>query len=433
MWMIVFLILPFLGVAYCAWHVWMLLPLARLWRLLIVGLGIGSFLLMFLNFSRAIDRMPMPIARLCYDIGNSSLFVMLYLTMLFLLLDMGRLVHVVPRHWLHQNVYSSVVIAGGLFMVFLLGNIHYNNKVRKTIRLTTTKPLFRPAPAASSATVPGASASGPASAADVGAGPVPARPLRIVMMSDLHLGYHNPRRELARWVDMVNAERPDVVLIAGDIIDMSIRPLIEEDMAAELRRIGAPVYACLGNHEYYSGEPLAQQFYRDAGIHLLRDTFAIISSSHPAVPPPLPSPSPGSQSAVLPPTHPAGLLIIGRDDRTNRHRKTLERIMTEAKETVPGEYYTILLDHQPYDLEQAEKASVDFQLSGHTHRGQVWPISRITDRLYECSWGEWQRGATRYYISSGIGIWGGKFRIGTQSEYVVAELEEETFQLPKTK
>jgi predicted MPP superfamily phosphohydrolase len=84
--------------------------------------------------------------------------------------------------------------------------------------------------------------------------------------------------------------------------------------------------------------------------------------------------------------------------------------------------FTILLDHQPYNLDRAEAADIDFQLSGHTHRGQVWPISWITDHIYECSWGNHQRGNTRYYVSSGIGIWGGKFRIGTQSEYVVANI-----------
>jgi hypothetical protein len=82
--------------------------------------------------------------------------------------------------------------------------------------------------------------------------------------------------------------------------------------------------------------------------------------------------------------------------------------------------FSILLDHQPYNLDRAEQAGADFQLSGHTHRGQVWPISWITDHVYECSWGSYQRGNTRYYVSSGIGLWGGKFRIGTQSEYVVA-------------
>lgn len=360
MWMILFLVLPLLGVAYCGWHVWTLVPLPRLWRSLLVLTGVGAFLLMFLNFARIIDRMPLGLARACYDVGNSSLFIMLYLVIIFLVLDLGRLMRLVPREWLHQNFYTTVAILVGMFVLFLFANVNYRHKVREELRLTTAKQL--------------------------------SRPLRLVMLSDLHLGYHNPRRELARWVDMINAEKPDVVLIAGDIIDMSIRPLVEERMADELRRLQAPVYACLGNHEYYSGEPLAQQFYRDAGIHLLRDSCALVGD----------------------------LLIIGRDDRTNPHRKSLDELCLTP--FAGQEHFTILLDHQPYHLEEAEQAGIDFQLSGHTHRGQLWPISWITDRLYECSFGPWQRGATRYYVSSGIGIWGGKFRIGTQSEYVVAHI-----------
>lgn len=362
MWMILFLMLPFLGLAYVGWHVWTLVPLSRFFRVGLVGVGVLSFLLTFLNFGRVIDHLPLPLARLSYDVGNSSIFVLLYLVILFLVLDLGRLLHVVPGAWLRQNQYVTIAIAVGMFLVFLAGNIHYNNKVRVELQLASGKPL--------------------------------ARPLRLVMASDLHLGYHNPRHELARWVDIINSEQPDVILIAGDIIDMSMRPLVEERMAEEFRRLKAPVYACLGNHEYYTGEPLAQQFYREAGIHLLRDSCTVT---------------------------PEGLLIVGRDDRSNPHRQALRKLLKDSGHDAAA-HYVIVLDHQPYRLEQAEQAGVDFQLSGHTHRGQVWPISWITDRVYECSFGPWQRGQTRYYVSSGLGIWGGKFRIGTQSEYVVATL-----------
>lgn len=77
----------------------------------------------------------------------------------------------------------------------------------------------------------------------------------------------------------------------------------------------------------------------------------------------------------------------------------------------------------PYHLEEAEQNGIDFQFSGHTHHGQVWPVSWITDALYEKAYGSLQKGNTQYYISSGLGIWGGKFRIGTQSEYVVLTIE----------
>ncbi len=82
-------------------------------------------------------------------------------------------------------------------------------------------------------------------------------------------------------------------------------------------------------------------------------------------------------------------------------------------------HYTILLDHQPYHLEEAEQNGIDLQLSGHTHRGQIWPLSLVVKAMYECAYGQWKRGKTDYYVSSGMGIWGGKFRIGTESEYAV--------------
>ena len=365
MWMLLFLLLPLAGIVYAGWHVWALLPLSRLWRWAIIVLLAACFALLFLNFSGQLDRMPLPLARVCYVVGTSSIFVLLYLVMTFLVLDLGRLVGLVPRAWLHANWVTAAVVGLFIVAIFVYGSLNYNNKVRVPLIVTTQKPL--------------------------------PRDYRIVMMSDLHLGYHNTRSDLARWVDLVNSEHPDLILIAGDIIDISVRPLIEEDMAAELRRLQAPVYACLGNHEYYSGEPRAEQFYRDARINLLIDSAAVVDST---------------------------LVIIGRDDRTNRRRKPLSQL-TENLNPQSSDLkssYTIVLDHQPYNLERTEACGIDFQLSGHTHRGQVWPISWITDALYDCSWGSHRRGTTQYYVSSGIGIWGGKFRIGTQSEYVVATL-----------
>jgi len=372
-WMFIFMVLPFLAMAYVGWHVWCLLPLAWGWRLAVVAVMVLTFLLLFAGIRRSTDAMPMPLATTVYEVGTSSLIILLYLFMLFILLDLGRLVHLLSRTLLYNNWWTTGAIT--LFMVglFVYANLHYQHKYREELTIETDK-------------------------VD--------RPLRIVLMSDLHLGYHNQRDELHRWVDIVNSERPDLVLIAGDIIDGSMRPLKEQRMHEEFHRLQAPVYACLGNHEYYSGEPDAQRFYRDAGIHLLRDSIATVGS----------------------------LTVIGRDDRTNQHRKSLGKIMAQARIVTPADTaqagtpaapansFTILLDHQPYHLEQAERHHIDFQFSGHTHHGQVWPVSWVTETIYECAFGSHQRGTTRYYVSSGIGIWGGKFRIGTRSEYVVLNL-----------
>jgi hypothetical protein len=365
MWMVIFMILPLLGISYIAWHVWCLLPCAWWWKLIAVILLVGSFLTMTFGMRGLYDRASLPVGTALYEIGTSSVFVMMYLVILFLILDLGRLVHLIPRTLLYNNWWTILGITIVMVGIFVYGNLHYQHKYREELTLTTDKHLERP--------------------------------MKLVMVSDLHIGYHNPRKELSRWVDMINAEKPDLVLIAGDIIDMSMRPLKEERMAEEFRRLTAPVYACLGNHEYYSGEPDAQQFYRDAGIHLLRDSATVVGD----------------------------LCIIGRDDRANMHRKSLGAIMKSIDGQSVNGKYLILLDHQPYHLGQAERHHIDFQFSGHTHHGQVWPISWITESIYECAFGSHQRGNTRYYISSGLGIWGGKFRIGTRSEYVVAEVISE--------
>ena len=358
MWFILILLIPIMGIAYVGWHWWAPLPLNNVWKSVLIALGVACILLLFVDLSGALEALPLPLSRVLYKIGTSSLIVLLYMAIAFMVLDVGRMVRLVPRSWLYDNGVTAVALTGFLLTVFLCGHIHYRQKVRVAMDVETEKPL--------------------------------AKDLTIVMASDLHLGYHNTRRDLARWVDLMNAEQPDVVLIAGDIIDISVQPLLEEDMAAEFRRLQAPVYACMGNHEFYSGEPRALRFYRDAGIHLLRDSCETIGD----------------------------LCIIGRNDRTNPHRMALRKLMQGADST----RFTILLDHQPYHLEQAEQAGIDFQLSGHTHEGQVWPISWITHALYECACGSHQRGRTHYYVSSGIGIWGGRFRIGTQSEYVVMRL-----------
>lgn len=365
MWFFIFLILPLAGVGYALWHVYTLLSMMPWLRGVVIGLCIALTGLMAVTFSGQLDRLPMPVARVTYQVSNSFLFVLLYVVMAFLVLDVGRLVGLVPRNWLYANGYTAIGLTAVLTAVFVYGNIQYNNKVRAYITITTAKHLERP--------------------------------LRIVMLSDLHLGYHNGRHKLARWIDLINAERPDLVLIGGDIIDISVRPLIYEGMAQEFHRLQAPVYACLGNHEYYSGDSRAQQFYHDAGITLLRDSVAQV----------------------------IGLRIVGRDDRSNPHRRALRPLLRDSTDANRPSPYTILLDHQPYHLEQAQRAGVDFQFSGHTHYGQVWPVSWITRLLYEDAFGPWQRGQTRYYVSSGMGIWGAKFRIGTRSEYVVADLKHE--------
>ena len=347
------------GHGYVYWHVWQILPCGNGVKWVVLVLMTLAFACLFICNSPLQSKFPLKIAQAVYNIGCSWIFILLYLFMTFLLLDLGRLLHVTPKWFLHNSIVGTESIVILLVIVFTYGYCHYIDKYRETITLDSKGKLKKE--------------------------------MTVVMVSDLHIGYHNPRKELALWVDMLNAEHADLILVAGDIIDGSIRPVDEEHMEEEFRRLNAPVVACYGNHDYLTGIERSREFFKKAGIQLVQDSNVTIGD----------------------------LCVIGRDDRTNRHRKSVKELTKAADMSK----YTILLDHQPYHLEQAEQSGIDFQFSGHTHEGQVWPISLITHATYECDFGPWQRGDTQYYISSGLGIWGGKFRIGTRSEYVVATIK----------
>ena len=338
---------------YVSWHVWRVLPFSVAVKVVVMVLMLLALCCMVMQFMS--DSVPLGMATAMYEIGNSWLIIMFYRLMAFLVLDIGRLVHLVPAAWLKDNAITSLALASVMLVTFIGGNIHYHNKQRQEINLTTEKPLERP--------------------------------LKIVMVSDLHAGFHNRRDEVARWVNMINAEKADLILIAGDLIDGNVRPLKAQGTADELSRLNAPTFACLGNHEYITGLDKALDLLNSTGINILRDERVSVN----------------------------GVTIVGRDDRSNRDRKSVEQLLEGATRSD----YIILLDHQPYHLEESEQNGVDLQLSGHTHRGQVWPLNWVTKKIYECDYGQYRRGKTDYYVSSGLGIWGGKFRIGTDSEYAV--------------
>ena len=340
--------------AYVGWHLWRVAPGG--WKWAVLGVYVVWMASFFVGFA-VTERVPVRVASVLYEVGNTWPIAFLYLLLLFVLADIASVCHLLPKIYLKDSVAGLLSAVGIVTVVLVLGGIHYHHKYREEMTLVTDKAVVD----------------------DV----------TIVMASDLHLGYHNRKSELARWVDLVNAESPDLVLLCGDIIDLSLRPVVEGGYSEELRRIAAPVCAVLGNHEYFGDVAKAERFFADAGIELLKDSVAKFG----------------------------GVDVIGRNDRMCKSRRPL----TELASGLEG--FTILLDHQPYHLEEAEESGIDFQFSGHTHRGQVWPLSWVTDAMYEKSWGPHQRGNTRYYISSGLGIWGPKIRVGTRSEYLVLHVK----------
>ena len=223
--------------------------------------------------------------------------------------------------------------------------------------------------------------------------------LKVVMFSDLHLGSMIGKKYAAKVVEKVNARKPDIILIPGDIIDEDIEPVLKDGICEELQKLSSKygVYAVTGNHEYIGDAEKAVEYLTKNNIRMLRDTAVFIDSS---------------------------FYLVGREDRsmsgfTGRTRLPLPEIMKEIDKSYP----IILMDHQPFNLEKAETAGADLQLSGHTHHGQMFPLNYITEKVYELSWGYKKKGNTHYYVSCGVGGWGPPVRIGSRPEIVTINIK----------
>ncbi|MBI3578844.1 MAG: metallophosphoesterase, partial [Ignavibacteriales bacterium] len=202
------------------------------------------------------------------------------------------------------------------------------------------------------------------------------------------------KARLEHIVEKINALNPDLVLLPGDVVDEDLGPVIKQNLGETLRKIRSKfgVISITGNHEYIGGVEEAYQYLIAHDIMVLRDSVIKINNS---------------------------LYVVGREDLsvkqfTGKRRKPLDEIMAGVDKTLP----VILMDHQPFRLEDAVQNGVDLQLSGHTHHGQIWPFNFITKKVYEVSWGYKKKGDTHIYVSCGVGTWGPPVRIGNTPEIV---------------
>jgi predicted MPP superfamily phosphohydrolase len=220
--------------------------------------------------------------------------------------------------------------------------------------------------------------------------------MTLVAASDIHLGNVIRKGRLAEWVDLINNQHPDLILLAGDIFDHSYKSVEMQQMDQELSRLYARhgVYAVPGNHDYYAGIEQVLAYLKKSGIKVLRDQSVTIDNR---------------------------ILLIGRDDLTNRNRKPLDSLLIGMNNNLPR----VLLDHQPLSLQESVDNRIDLHISGHTHNGQIFPFNRIVSKIYELGYGYKKTGTTHFYVSSGLGLWGAPIRLGTQSEIVIIRLNRE--------
>lgn len=354
------------GNYYVFFRLWQMLPPSQIGRIVFIIVAVFLIASPFVSMLAG-SSFPLALTSAMYRIGTSWLILFMYLLLIFLVLDVIRITHILPvENFIHHSWTGLGTLAAGMAVLLSVGYYRYIHKDRVELTLPVSKQVTGN------------------------------RSLKIVAVSDLHLGYSIGKKEFESWVELINKENPDIVLIAGDITDNSVAPLYEEKMETVFPRIKSKygTYTIPGNHEYIAGENKAEAFLRSSGVTFLKDSVAFVDHS---------------------------FYIVGRDDRSNPERKSIQQLTASLDRTKP----IILLDHQPYHLEEAEQNHIDLQISGHTHKGQVWPITLVTKALFELEHGYKKKGNTHYYVSSGLGIWGGKFRIGSRSEYVVIELTGE--------
>lgn len=234
--------------------------------------------------------------------------------------------------------------------------------------------------------------------------------LRVVLISDTHITAWTSLKKYEKLVAKIDALHPDLVFIAGDIVDRGIAPF--KRFAPVFKKLDARygVYAILGNHEYYGGTPSEDvKIYDSAGMRLLRDQWIYLKEP--------------------------GLTIVGRDDKSRGNSRLADSAdPTSRTARLPlaellapvlkehGNEPIFMMDHQPFHLEEAAANKVDVEFSGHTHDGQIFPVNWIVAAIYQNPWGVWKSGDFTSVVTCGVGTWGPPARFPSYSEYVVMDI-----------
>jgi predicted MPP superfamily phosphohydrolase len=251
--------------------------------------------------------------------------------------------------------------------------------------------------------------------------------LNAVLITDLHMGAQIDKAAAEKMVTAVNALNPDVIFIAGDLFDNNFDALVDSSGVAALFQTFQPqygVYACLGNHDVdgmsfsdvTSGTAGSydkiEAFLEDSGIMLL-DDFSTVGM-------PLYQ-SPADTDTQF--QSGAAFFVIGRKEPLPVGMAKVERKSIEAlMQTVDNQAPVIVLDHRPDEIPEAIAAGADLVLSGHTHKGQVFPGNILLRMFNKYTYGVYTIGSGTGIVTSGIGTWGPPYRIASDCEIMQLRL-----------
>jgi predicted MPP superfamily phosphohydrolase len=216
-------------------------------------------------------------------------------------------------------------------------------------------------------------------------------PLNIVLISDIHLGYINGNSSMVKLVKTVNSLKPDMVLVAGNTVDMHLKPVIEKNMLENFKNIKSKygVFINIGNHDIYGGgvKKFTNRLNSYENVTVLRDSKVLIDES---------------------------FYVASRD---NFSKEPLREILKESREKP-----VLYMEHTPDSIDETVENKVFLQVSGHTHKGQFFPGELFTKRIFKLDYGYRKFQDTNVVVSSGYGTWGPPIRVGTQSEVVLIKV-----------
>jgi uncharacterized protein len=217
--------------------------------------------------------------------------------------------------------------------------------------------------------------------------------IRIVQISDVHVGLIIRNKRLQVILDHVREVKPDILVSTGDLLDGELDNVMSQiqQFVSITPKYGK--YAVLGNHEYYAGLKRSLEFTKLAGFEMLRDDVRQI----------------------------AGISIFGADDITGRKlgvsndKQLFEKMLAQKNDD-----FILLLKHQPFVV---DGENFNLQLSGHTHGGQIFPFMFITRLFFPKNYGYYELGKNKsLYVSGGAGTWGPPVRVFASPEITVIDL-----------
>lgn len=329
-----------------------------------------AFVIIF-GFARTLLPVPRAIKNVLGFIGSYGMGIMIYLLLFFVMADvvllLGKMIRVIPDSMSQGLRFYS----GWIVVLLTIGTVSYGIYNANQIKHVSYDIGLKESALASE--------------------------LKIVLISDLHLGALHSEKRLENMVQEINALQPDLVCIAGDIFDNDYYAIHNpEEAIGLLKDITAAygVYASLGNHD--GGETVSEMlsFLKRSNINVLNDEFVII----------------GGQLAL------AGRLdsapIGGWEDMS---RRALPEVMAGVDLKLP----VVVMDHNPANIDEYG-SEIDLILAGHTHRGQLFPGSLFTRAMFVVDYGHYQKdgNSPHVVVTSGVGTWGMPMRVGTNNEIV---------------